>query len=165
MIIDRKCLNCDSTFKIQHTYIKKCCTRSCAYAYKKKQTYKKYKKFCEECGGEFLPARPSEGGRFCGSTCSGLARRRERVDRNGYWYIKMPEHPNSSKQGYIAEHVLVIEESIGRYLTKGEVVHHVDCDKRHNEIQNLRLMTDSDHKSLHVAFIDIRSRDEYGRFN
>ena len=42
----------------------------------------------------------------------------------GYISIFYPDHPYSSKSGYIREHRLVMEKHIGRYLTPEEIVHH-----------------------------------------
>lgn len=69
--------------------------------------------------------------------------------RNGYVYIYYPKHPKSMKDGYVAEHHLVIEENIGRYLKDNEVVHHINKNKIDNKIENLQLMTRSEHTKLH----------------
>ena len=61
------------------------------------------------------------------------------IKRSGYWYIKIPNHPFSGKQGYIAEHRLVMEKHLGRYLKKGEIVHHINHDTTDNRIENLEL--------------------------
>lgn len=57
----------------------------------------------------------------------------------GYIQIRMPNHPNSNSRGYIFEHRYIMEQSIGRYLKKPEVVHHINHDKQDNRIENLRL--------------------------
>jgi len=59
--------------------------------------------------------------------------------RSGYRYIKVYNHPLSGKQGYYAEHRLVMEKHIGRYLTKQEVVHHINHDILDNRLENLQL--------------------------
>lgn len=49
----------------------------------------------------------------------------------------------------IDEHRLVMETHIGRRLTHGEVVHHINHDKLDNRIENLQLMSVSEHCKLH----------------
>ena len=43
-----------------------------------------------------------------------------------------------------------MEKHIGRYIEKGEVVHHIDFDKTNNDINNLKLMTNSEHAKYHA---------------
>jgi len=157
----KDCPHCGTQFKTYPSIDQKFCNKQCAFAYQKKQTYDKYKCNCAVCDKEFLPARPKEGGKFCSYTCSGIAQRKERVKREGYWYICAPEHPNSSKQGYVAEHRLIMEAYIGRYLKPDEVVHHMDHDRSNNSLSNLQLMTDSEHKTLHARE---RDRGQNERF-
>ena len=47
------------------------------------------------------------------------------------------------------EHRSVAEEMLGRSLRKGEIVHHRNGDKRDNRPENLEVMTQSAHASLH----------------
>lgn len=69
---------------------------------------------------------------------------------DGYRYIYIPTHPHSSKDGYVMEHILVMEEHIGRYLNEGEVVHHINHNRIDNRIENLQLMTFKEHSALHM---------------
>ena len=62
----------------------------------------------------------------------------KRIDKNGYILCRKPDHPNN-RNGYIREHRLVMEEKIGRFLTSSEVVHHTNCIKTDNRIENLEL--------------------------
>ena len=55
----------------------------------------------------------------------------------GYWHIYMPEHPNCHKKNLVAEHRLVMEKKLGRYLDPKEVVHHKDHDPQNNHPDNL----------------------------
>ena len=50
----------------------------------------------------------------------------------------------------IDEHRLVMENKLKRTLSRQEVVHHIDGNKRNNSIQNLQLMSLSEHSRLHL---------------
>lgn len=77
--------------------------------------------------------------------------RRRYVDHGGYIVVYVPEHPFSGKNGLIAEHRLVMENHLGRYLTREEVVHHIDRNRQHNRITNLQLFANG---SKHMRFHD-----------
>ena len=83
-----------------------------------------------------------------GGLCTGHATQRQRgqplrrlggegvwVDPKGYVWIRCPEpeHPNAkSKRGWIAEHVWVMSQVLGRPLRRGESVHHRNNIKHDN---------------------------------
>lgn len=48
------------------------------------------------------------------------------------------------------KHQIIMEEYIGRPLKRNEVVHHVDGNKRNNDIANLMLVTRSEHAKIHA---------------
>jgi hypothetical protein len=74
---------------------------------------------------------------------------KEKVKISGYWYIMKPRHPKAMKKGYVAEHRLMGEQIIGRYLLDDEVVHHKNDIKTDNRFENLQVMTISEHMSFH----------------
>lgn len=73
---------------------------------------------------------------------------------NGYILRYSPEHPHAYKSsgnaGYVYEHRLVIERELGRYLVRGEEVHHLNCIKTDNCPDNLILLSNAHHQRLHV---------------
>ena len=81
----------------------------------------------------------------------------EKVSRYGYKLIYKPLHKRANHAGYVFEHILVMEKHIKRPLIyfgfknkNNEVCHHIDRDKLNNNINNLELMTDSEHAKLHI---------------
>ena len=76
---------------------------------------------------------------------------------NGYRVIHKPEHFNCMSsdnwKGYVYEHIYLIEKSLGRPLNKEEVVHHLDCDRSNNRIENLIVLSRGMHARLH-AWLD-----------
>ena len=82
-------------------------------------------------------------------------RRRNGRTSSPYVWIWHPEY------GYESEHRIVMMESLGRPLTTDEHVHHVDHDPTNNAIENLRLVTPSEHAATHAP---LRTRDSAGRW-
>lgn len=54
-----------------------------------------------------------------------------------------PDHPATRKPFYIAQHRLVMEEALGRFLLADENVHHVNGDRQDNRLANLELWSKS----------------------
>ena len=74
----------------------------------------------------------------------------KKTHKAGYVMIYFPDHPKSTKDGYIMEHDLVMECYIGRWLKEDEVVHHKNHIKNDNRIENLELLTKKEHARLHM---------------
>ena len=70
--------------------------------------------------------------------------------KDGYTYVFCPDNANASKDGYVMEHILVMQEYIKRPLAEDEVVHHKNKIRNDNRIENLQLMTFKEHARMHM---------------
>jgi hypothetical protein len=80
-----------------------------------------------------------------------------------YWYVRADAHPLATKAGYVAEHRLVMESKIGRYLTQKEVVHHIDGNPENNHPDNLMVFQTNQQHLRHELTGRIPQWTEEGR--
>lgn len=133
---------------------------------------------CSECGEEIkLTAcqrwairRRNRKNVFCQTACyqkfkQGAGnpnwRGGRRPSGDGYIYVFAPDHPNKNKDRQVFEHRIIMEQMLGRYLSKEEVVHHINGIGTDNRPENLRLFkSEAEHRKLHVKY---RTRRKDGK--
>jgi hypothetical protein len=76
------------------------------------------------------------------------------LNLNGYVVIYVPDHPKAFKPpnrtvGYYYEHIVVMEQLLGRSMADDEVIHHLDFDRSNNDLNNLLMLTRASHSKLH----------------
>lgn len=79
-----------------------------------------------------------------------------RQDKDGYWLIHSPDHPNRNNENKVFLHRLIYEHYLSIlfdeqvYLPKGSEIHHINKNKEDNSLINLQFMpTRREHKKEH----------------
>lgn len=75
----------------------------------------------------------------------------KRIKKGDYLYSLVPKHPKATKNGYVLEHRVVMENHLGRLLDPNEVVHHRNGDKHDNRLENLEVMDYRKHSCHHAS--------------
>lgn len=144
-----KCSICGKEMYLKPSRLKRvkngvCCSKECTY--KLKSEYSKGEKNHQfNLTGELNSS-------FKGSE----------IEHHFYIYEYCPNHPKSNKNGRVRQHRLVVEKNYtlfnpiyfeeinGQFILKDEYdVHHINEIKSDNSIENLQILTRSEHTSLH----------------
>jgi hypothetical protein len=70
------------------------------------------------------------------------------VSKRGYRMIRMPDHPHAESDGYVREHILIVERILGKRLPVGALVHHVSGEKADNRPTNFVVCPDRSYHAL-----------------
>ena len=107
---------------------------------------------CPTCKKEFRKyAKDGVARKHCSMKC---------YDQQRSVNLPKYEYPKKDKKNYkikkidgkqILYHRWIMEKHLGRKLTRSEVIHHIDGDPHNNNIENLQLLTQSDHMKLEIS--------------
>ena len=72
------------------------------------------------------------------------------IDAHGYVMVHVGKNleVKSKWESYQKEHVVVMEEQLGRKLTKDECVHHIDGNRQNNKLENLVVIPSNKHHKI-----------------
>lgn len=146
-------------------------------------------KVCAQCGSKFEKNGQNSKNKFCSVACSTSSQKRGKNVSCDYcgkvFYAKQKEllrnnnnfcshkchtdflRGHSARPDYYPKyygkkaHRYVMEQHLGRELTEDEVIHHKNGNKTDNRIENLEIMTLSEHSKLHYSS---RKRNEKSQF-
>ena len=146
------CSNCGKKFEYRGNHKKRnqhfFCCKECGYAFKEKKIYVP----CDWCGKPIYKKR------------SDVARNKHNFCDVGCYLdflnFEMAGAENQKVAGKIVYRRLA-EMEIGRTLREDEEVHHIDGNHRNNNVDNLEVLTVSEHAKIHAAQ---KRRDQYGKF-
>ncbi|WP_103730793.1 HNH endonuclease [Novosphingobium sp. HII-3] len=116
-----------------------------------RQNRKLHNKSCAECGSDFRPRRA--GASYCSRPCARKKNGGQNVQLQTWWvnskgYI---EGRVLTAQGHrrVKQHRFVMECHLGRLLREDEHVHHRNGVKSDNQLDNLELLSSSQHTREH----------------
>lgn len=134
---------------LKRIYCKVHCTNCNKTILREKSAVTKSKTQIFSCSKECLKAMR------CGPKNSRFIERKyKRGTPGSYILLWRPEHPNA-RLGRVSEHRLVIEEHLGRFLRDDEFIHHINCRKDDNRLENLIVCSNFQHNRAHGSLEEV----------
>lgn len=157
-----ECMMCGKAFHLKPYSLKRSKTHYCSKACQNEARKQYMKGDCNHQWG------------LKGAKNSSWKGEERKMSHYGYVMIRDFDHPFADHQGWVFEHRVVAEEHLlndensveingKRYLRADYCVHHKNFDRADNRIENLSVMTYSEHRSMHNKLNPLE-RDEKGQF-
>lgn len=158
--MNKQCAYCKKSFFIRHQKAK-FCSRLCS----DKGRILKVMVNCKKCGKEFrdIENKKAKPRKFCSQKCfyeyeigknHASWKGGRLINFQGYIFRYLPQHFRANSTGYILEHRFVMEEYLGRRLSAKEIVHHKNKNRKDNRIENLEILSRSEHNKKHFSILN-----------
>lgn len=166
---DRKCRKCGKPFsprRSTHLWCSVSCSVSAARAgVPAPARRKQIPCTCLSCGKEFTVQKyRKDTVKYCSRSCLAKSHlgqfnrfnpirwRRGKSEKRNYKFIKTPDGRR------MREHRWLMEQHVGRKLLPTEHVHHINGDWRDNRLENLALLTNSEHQRIELLEVVARMK-------
>jgi len=156
----------DGIWRNQKTYFKK------GKQYTSWQPWRKG--ICKKCGCHIIFSVKAD---FCTISCKmtghkiNVGRRfkwkkgqKEKIIVQGYIRILDPKHPLANDRGRVLEHRHIMCKKLGRILKSNEHVHHINGNTLDNRLENLVVVSCSEHMSIHNKEKIMKINPKNGQF-
>jgi hypothetical protein len=152
--VDVQCVVCGKTVRRYIKKLSKVNQTMCSHSCNGKMRSLELKKHCHKSRSCWSDAsneafKQRMKGETNPSWKGGVTYIRKKGNYKGSKYVRCPEQflPMARKDGYIAEHRLLVATELNRLLDSTEVVHHINSNPLDNRIENLMLFnSNSDHR-------------------
>jgi hypothetical protein len=153
----RVCQQCSGDFYVNPSSKSKLCSTACKNESIRTRPINSPRP-CVICATVFTPYRGRGEAKFCSKSCigkspEGLLRAanigRASASRRGDMMRDRGGLRTYRKRDGQHEHRIIAAQTLGRPLQKGEIVHHIDGNKRNNLPENLSVMTQGQHMKEH----------------
>lgn len=140
------CEQCGSSYTMKSSVAdskRRFCSRKCYLEWKRKVG--RITLICQQCGKNFSRQKwiPTKSYICCSRKCLADYQKKDRVvNPSGYIWIWV----NDQK---VLEHRFVMEQYLGRELARTEHIHHINGNQTDNRVENLQLVTPSEHTKIH----------------
>jgi|ERR1035437_218405 hypothetical protein len=151
----KNCLVCNKEILRVNKY----CSKKCYWIDKKGQP--SHAVWSNELRNKMSKAYTGKGNPMYGKECWNKGKKRLEITgpkhfawKGGFWIsddgYKIIENEVETKGYKLLEHRKVMEKFLGRKLLSSELIHHINHNKLDNRINNLQIVTRSEHPKIHA---------------